>query len=76
MSQKPSRSLLTEIECFLVDNVECVSNQGQDGTFRVSWNEVHGSSLGSQVFSGAVDPDVHALDLVGRNTQLHVPVGK
>ena len=50
--------------------------QGQDGTFRVPWNEVHGSSLGSQVFAGAVDPDVHALDLVGRNTQLHVPVGK
>jgi hypothetical protein len=42
-------------------------------TFRVSWDEVDGPGFGPEVFAAAVDPDVHALDLVVGDAQLHVP---
>jgi hypothetical protein len=42
-------------------------------TFRIFWYEIDGPGFGAKIFPGSVDPDVHALDLVRRHTQFHVP---
>ena len=42
-------------------------------TFGILWNEVDRPGLGTKVFAGAIDPDVHTLNLVRRHSKFHVP---